>query len=148
MGLSDLNVAFKIVERNNGDFEGPKSDELICKAEAALGLKFPPSYRRFLEVLGCGDVAGMEFYGLINDEFVNSSVPNAIWLTLSERELGLPRELILVYGAGNGDFYAIDTSSVDEYGENPIVVIQINGDIKKIFDSFGSFMLSELKTIL
>jgi hypothetical protein len=29
-------------------------------------------YRRFLEELGCGDIAGEEFFGIIGDDFVNS----------------------------------------------------------------------------
>ena len=34
------------------EFSGPVSEELIQKAESILGVKFPPSYRRFLKEFG------------------------------------------------------------------------------------------------
>jgi len=148
MGFQHLNTAFDLINDYGGDFEGVKSPGLIDKAERALGLKFPPTYRKFLEVLGCGDIDGLEFYGVINDEFENSSIPNAIWLTLDERKAGLPNNLILVYGAGDGTYYAIDTSQVDDEGESPVVAYSVDGKTEKISDDFGSFLLSELRTIL
>ena len=40
------------------DFEGPKGKGLVEKAEATLGLHFPPSFRRFLMEWGCGSILG------------------------------------------------------------------------------------------
>jgi hypothetical protein len=59
---------------------------LVLKAESALGLKFPPTYRKFLLEYGCGNIFGMEFYGVVDDNFINSSIPDAIWITLNERK--------------------------------------------------------------
>jgi hypothetical protein len=50
-------------------FAGSKADDLIQKAEKALGLYLPPTYRRFVSALGAGDIAGQEFYGVIDDDF-------------------------------------------------------------------------------
>jgi len=148
MSLQDLEKAFDLIEENGGDFEGEKDNALIAKAEKALGLRFPPSYKKFLSTFGCGDIDGLEFYGLIGDDFENSSVPDAIWLTLEERKSGLPQSLVLVYATGDGAYYGIDTSQVDSSGECPVVSYEMNGSMEKIADDYGAFLLSELKTVL
>ena len=73
MSMKDLDKAFELIERNDdqADFDGPKSDSLLVKAEQTLGFPFPATYRTFLSRLGCGGIAGAEFYGVINDEFEN-----------------------------------------------------------------------------
>ncbi|ASA58318.1 hypothetical protein BSQ33_19640 [Vibrio gazogenes] len=149
MNMNDLNEAFQLINDFGGDFEGEKDIALIEKAESALNLKFPPSYRVFLKTLGCGDIEGLEFYGLIDDNFESSSVPNAIWLTLHERKAsGLPDHLVLIYGLDDGTLYAVDTKTTGLDGENPIVRYGADGVAEKVADSFGSFLLSELKTVL
>lgn len=149
MSNRDLDEAFELInEHGGGDFEGKKDFSLIEKAEAVLGLRFPPTYKKFLMELGCGDVEGLEFYGIIGVDFENSSVPDAIWLTLNERESGLPSSLIIIYATGDGTYYALDTDQVSADGENPVVSYGLNGRTEKIADDYGSFMLSELKTVL
>jgi hypothetical protein len=149
MSTQDLETAFDLIEANGGgDFEGPKEDSLINKAEVVLGLTFPSSYRRFLATLGCGDIEGLEFYGLVRDDFEHSSVPDAIWLTINERKAGLPNNLVLIYAAGDGTYYALDTWQVDDSGECPVVSYDVDGEIEKIADDYGSFLLSELRTVL
>ena len=149
MSSQDLEAAFELIDENGGgDFEGPKSSALVEKAEVALGLRFPPTYRKFLAELGCGDIEGLEFYGLIGDDFESSSIPDAIWLTLNERKSGLPSNLVLIYATGDGAYYALDTNQVNSDGENPVVSYEVNRSTKKIADDYGAFMLSELKTML
>ena len=148
MKSNDLYKAFELIDKNRSDFDGEKSEELIKKAEKALNLSFPPSYRNFLKVLGCGNIMGLEFYGLTNDNFVNSAIPNAIWLTLDERRLGLPNHLVLIYGVGDGSYYAIDTNTKFVGNENPIVHYSFGEITCRIADNFGSFLLEELQTVL
>jgi len=149
MSLRDLELAFELIDdHGGGDFEGEKDSSLIGDAEKALNLVFPPTYKKFLTRLGCGDIEGMEFYGLIDNDFNNSSIPDAIWLTLEERKSGLPKHLVLVNAIGDGGYYALDTGQTNEDGECPVVAYELNGQAEKVADDFGSFLLSELKTIL
>lgn len=149
MSSQDLEAAFELINENGGgDFEGPKDSAFLEKAEVALGLTFPPTYRKFLAELGCGDIEGLEFYGLIGDDFESSSVPDAIWLTLNERKSGLPNNLVLIYATGDGAYYALDTNQINSAGENPVVSYKLNGSLEKIADDYGAFMLSELKARL
>lgn len=148
-GIDDLRQALKIIDEiGGGDFEGNKSDDIISLAEIKLGLTFPPTYREFLKKLGCGDVEGLEFYGIITEDFENSSVPDAIWLTLDERKRGLPVNLIIFYSGGEGSYYALDSNEVDKQGEYPVVMFNQNaGPFPKVSNSFGSFLLDELRQL-
>ena len=149
MSDQDLDTAFELIDVNGGgDFDGKKDSTLIEKAENALGLRFPPTYKRFLAELGCGDIEGLEFYGIIGEDFERSSVPDSIWLTLNERKSGLPKNLILVCAVGDGTYYALDTSQVSSNEENPVVSYELNGSVKQVAADFGSFFLSELQTVL
>lgn len=148
MNIQDLNTAFELIEENGGDFEGEKDISLIEKAQSVLGVTFPPSYVEFLKSYGCGDIEGLEFYGVINDDFENSSVPDAIWVTLDERKSGLPHNLVIVYAAGDGTYYALDTSKLDDNGECSVVSYESNGNLEVIADNYGSFLLDELKTVI
>ena len=148
MSLRDLERAFELIQEHGGDFEGGKGSNLIERAEHALGVVFPPTYRKFLSTFGCGDIEGLEFYGIISGDFENSGVPDAIWLTINERSSGLPEHLILIYATGDGAYYAIDTSQVDNNGECPIVSYDLNRSLKKVAEDYGSFLLAELQTVL
>ena len=132
MSNQDLETALELIDENGGvNFEGNKDSALIEKEEQALGLKFPATYKKFLAKLGCGDIEGLEFYGIIDENFESASIPDAIWLTLDERKSSLPNNLILVYATGDGAYYAIDTCQVNSDGENPVVLYELNGSTKK-----------------
>jgi len=149
MGLHSLQKAFELIEEYGGDFDGLKAESLIEKAEEALSIKFPPTFRQFLSTYGCGDIEGLEFYGLTNDNFISSSVPNAIWLNLTLRKSGLPNNLILVYSTGDGNYIALNTSVVDENCENPVVLVTPNGDIlENVSSDYGDFLFTELQTVI
>src|SRR6267142_5164264 len=116
------NAVELIKSAGGGDFEGPKPESLVEKAEKALSLSFPPSYRRFLLELGCGDIKGLEIFGLIDANFERSTIPNGIWLTLDERRsIGLDPRYVMIGEGGDGTYYAIDTLNTDRTGEAPVV---------------------------
>ena len=154
--MSQLEQALQLIQANQdqGYFVGPRGEPLIRAAETALGLAFPPTYRRFLAELGCGDIAGAEFYGLIDDNFASGSVPNGIWLTLKLRNTNLlPPSLVVVSDIGDGGYYAIDTSQRDSQGENPIVawypgLSKPEVSPEKVSDDFGAFILQRISEAL
>jgi hypothetical protein len=150
MSLQDYQTAKSLIEEAGGDFEGEKSEALIVAAEQALEVKFPPSYRQFLLEMGCGDVNGLEIYGVINDKFEGSSVPNGIWLTLNERRsAGLNHAYILIGEGGDGTYYAIDTCRSGESGENPVIRISLDGsESEPVADSFGAYLLGAVNEVV
>jgi hypothetical protein len=138
------------------DFEGGKPASLVEAAERALGVIFPPSYREFLLSFGCGDVAGHEFYGVINSDFINSGVPDAVWLTLRERvDSDLPSRLVIVGVQGDGAYYALDCGRISEDKECPVVIWWPGASEEAYIDNaevlatdFGVFFLDKIKAAL
>lgn len=150
--MADLEHALVLVEQHQdeADFDGSKPGALLEKAEQALGFSFPPTYRAFLSRLGCGDVAGEEFYGVTDDNFVHSSIPNGIWYTLDERKnFQLPECLIVVGSTGDGGLYATDCSQTSDDGEHPVVEWW-SGPQKQsqIAHDFGEFFLNRIREAL
>lgn len=150
MSMEDLDKACELIERNEADFDGPKPDDLLEKAEIAIGLSFPATFRAFLSRLGCGDIAGAEFYGVIKDDFENSGVPDAIWLTLDKRKSSqLPNSHILVGTTGDGGYYAIDCSKSSGESENPVVEWWAGPQQQKeVAKDFGEFFLRTIREAL
>lgn len=150
MSLQDYRQAKELIQQNGGDFAGAKQEALIVIAEKALGVAFPPSYRLFLLELGCGDINGFEVYGLLNDIFGASSVPNGIWLTLHERKnLGLPSAFVLIGDSGDGNYIAIDTSTKTTSEENPIVRLSVDGGQSiPVATSFGTYLLDGVRSVV
>jgi hypothetical protein len=148
MSMDDYNKAKELLTNiKEGSFIGPRKEALVLKAENALGIKFPPTYRKFLLDFGCGDIFGNEIYGIIQDNFDKSTVPNGIWLTLDERKTAnLPKNLILI-AQGYDGYLALDSNqknSLDEYpiiewiGGNP------NNTNEIIYTDFGKYLLEIL----
>lgn len=151
MSVQKYQQARELIESlGSGSFEGSKSESLVAQAEAALGLVFPPSYRRFLLEMGCGDINGVEILGLIDNNFEISSVPNGIWLTLNERRtIGLDPAYVLIREGGDGSYYALDTGRRDDMGESPVVLLSIDGKQSiKIANSFGDHFLDVIRGVV
>jgi hypothetical protein len=139
--MSDYEQAVALLRENDdeADFVGPRSAELIQRAEVALGLRFPPTYRRFLSEYGAGNIGGTEIYGVIDDDFETSSVPDAIWLNLTH-----PREgLFVFYAVGEGTEFCLDTSRTAPDGEMPVVAVAPGdeGGREEVAQDFGIALL-------
>jgi cell wall assembly regulator SMI1 len=150
MSIQDFEKAIELIEEfGGGDFEGPKDESLIKKAEQKLGVKFPPTYRRFLASHGCGDVEGLEIYGVIKDDFDNSGIPDAIWITLKERQDSkIDANLVLISADGTGSYFAINTAVCDSDGESPVVLWEPGFGVReKIADSFGVYFFGALNEL-
>jgi antitoxin YobK len=153
MSWGTYQEAIDLMEQNEEecDFIGERTDELINKAENALGIRFSKIYRNFVKKYGAGSFGSQEVYGVIDDDFENSSVPDAIWFTLTEREdSNLPNHLLVVYDTGMSELFCLDFKKFNEYGE-PIVISFFQGiDLDKqyftvIANDFGDFLLDLVK---
>jgi antitoxin YobK len=101
----------------------------------------------FLKTFGAGNFGSQEIYGIVHDDFENSSVPDAIWCTLTERkEIDLPHHLLIIYHTGFEEFFCLDFSQQDTYGEPPVVAFVPGVDNDKqqyevIAKDLGDFLL-------
>lgn len=150
MSYQDWLKAKEFMKNNPEDIDavGEIDESLIIKAEAILNVKFPPSYRDFLKTFGTADWYGTEIYGLIDEDFVNSTIPDMVWKTAKMRKHGLPEHLIVIGDVGNGDLYCLDLKDVGSDGECSVTIwdheTESTGGMWDEFD-FGEFVLYRLQ---
>ncbi|MCR5289371.1 MAG: SMI1/KNR4 family protein [Treponema sp.] len=138
-----LEKAFNYIRNSdNSDFEGCKPEELVQKAENFLELKFPDEYRRFLLEFGCGDVDGVEIFGIINDKFETNSVPDAIAITSKERKnVALEKNLIIIADSPEY-YYALDISNTSVHVIE-LIPLKKASECEIVSNSFGEFLCSQ-----
>jgi hypothetical protein len=135
------------------DFVGPRSEELIQAAEAALGFRLPPMYRRFVSELGAGGAGSSEIYGVIDANFLSGPFPDGIWLTLNMREnpgFALPISMVIVGEDGYGGYYVLDTANAGQDGEPSVQMWEPwhTGSVDTlefIAPDFGTWFLYEVR---
>jgi hypothetical protein len=133
--------------RPGSTFSGKQPKALVAAAERTLGVTFPPTYRRFLLELGAGGVGSEEIYGVFQADFVNSSVPDAVWATMdARREMDLPQAFVMIHYDGGEFFHILDTAEVDERGECPVKMWNplLESAPPRVADNFASFFLDLL----
>jgi hypothetical protein len=129
---------------------GPKSLELIAKAEDALAVPFPKSYKDFLHRWGVMWFGGLEYYGVINDDFENSSIPDVVWVNLRLRsEENFPDHLIVFSNRDGVQYWCMDTSKMDTAGECPIVLWDnVGKEVDASFEmTFADFVVDEMEVV-
>ncbi|WP_078393756.1 SMI1/KNR4 family protein [Shouchella patagoniensis] len=148
MNITAYENAKLIISQNPSvaDFVGGCSDEALKKAEVLLGVELSDQYKDFLSTFGAGNFGAQEIFGIINDDFEKSSVPDGIWYTLTEREeSNLPRDLLIIYDTGAGELYCL--KYLDSHlNKEPIVVNYFPGyslqnqPYKIIANDFGELL--------
>jgi hypothetical protein len=150
--LSDYDEAVAVVadHLDEADFEA-QPEERVDRAEQVLGVRFPPSYRRFLLEYGAGGVGSEEIYGIVNDDFDDPRPPQAVGLTQRLRREGqISDDLVVTYNLGQGSYYALDTANAGPDGEAPVVgftpgLNSAGDELDTIAPSFASFFLETVR---
>ena len=147
MSMVDLDEALKIIagHADQALFAGPRDETLILSAEHALAGRLPPTYRAFVGSLGAGNFGALEVYGVIDQDFEDSTIPNGVWLTLSERrKSGLPSEYAIIGSSGDGGWYCIELGGQ----ESPVFLCSIGAapeSRQHIATDFGAFFLNGVR---
>ena len=167
--MKNLNKVFELFRLHSEYFHSGSEipEAMIIKAEDALNVVLPPSYRNFIKKYGTAQFFGSEYYGISNAALRNGGdfesvkrIPDAIWYTLTERkQFQLPKKYIIVGAPGYGPLDAIDTSKPDEHGECPVVMIAINDEdpvtkekewyeMEQMAPDFGTYLYNQSKAAL
>lgn len=150
MSMADYEQAKRIINESKGRgiFVGPRPEALVKKAEVALGVRFPATYRQFLLDYGAGNFGSAEFYGVIDEDWEDSSVPDGVWYTLKERaESSMPTEFVVVGDTGAGELYVLDSAQdrgavwIVDPGTSMTAREQVAAD-------FGAFLLDRVQEIM
>jgi antitoxin YobK len=156
MSIDDYEAALHLVQEHPelAEFVGPRDELVIRAAEQALGISFPPTYRRYLAELGAGNFGSSEIYGVIEADFAESGIPDGIWYTLRQRrEHGLPERLVIIASNEYGPLLCLDLGATPAGAEAPVVLY--DGEIsagepqtETVAQDFGTFFLQEVKVQL
>jgi hypothetical protein len=109
---------------HNCEVNGPVSSATIGAAEKTLGLNFPPSYRRFLELYGAASGPGFEINGLPEapaDPDESPSWSNVVQTTMRYRPDSLPQDSIIIAHDGMEFGYFLHCSKSDAQYEGPVI---------------------------
>ena len=123
----------------------------VSKAETYLDIKFSETYKQFLLSYGFLYFGYRRIYGIIDDNFINSEVPDMVWLTeKSRKDFDLPHHIIPISDIGDGSDYALDLSQMNSEQECPVVVWPAGGyeetpELEIVAPDFGTWFLSEVR---
>ena len=150
-------VRRRLKEHENGcQIAGPVPEAAISAAEAALGCKFPPSYRSFLRTFG--GIAIPPHLGVVHDfvgiaaEPADAANPvggasDVVRRTLQARiERKLADHLVVVgLGAQHQEWFCLDVSKPSSTGEYPVVLFDAKDNAldQQFYEDFGQ-MLAEV----
>ncbi len=151
MSIQDYETAKRLIDayQDKADFAGPQPESLVRAAEAKLGVEFPPLYRRFLLEYGVGGMGGFEIYGIIQEDFDHSGIPDAIWYSLQEqRDSNLPRGFVAICNSGDGEIICLDCEDLPT--EPPVMVFEPGYPLEEqcwevVAEDFGEFFLGLVK---
>lgn len=153
MGIHEVDEAIRLINQNaeHANFGGGASQHAIAKAEKAVGIKFPPSYARFLSELGGGHFAEQTFFGVQTDGEDRSL--DLVWHTLDQRQNGnLPDTHVVIGPYGEEAFFGFDCAARRSNEECPVAEFPRDyGDIQEpnYFElDFGSFLLARIRDVL
>ena len=139
--MSALDDAFAVLD-GEGDVVGARDEALVAAAEAALGLRFPPSYRQFLRRYGAGGIGAFEVYGVVEEPF-EGPVPDGVWMTLDARP-ALPATAVVLGDDGMGGLYVLDTA----HGDDPPVEVRSGDESELVAPSFADWLLDGVQAEL
>lgn len=127
----------------------PVSSEVISEAEKMLDLKFPESYKKFLEQYGSMEIVGaISIYGIgVSDPHLHELTDSAVHLTLELREeTQLPHYYLAFYNNEGDEQWCLDTRK-----ENASIIIwnYFSKDIERKYnEDFVNMIFSEIKTAI
>jgi hypothetical protein len=88
--------------------------------EKFVGKTLSPTYKVFLEEVGCGMVKGTS-YQFNGTELISDTLEDRKFYTETIPDKAPPDSYILISNIGDEVQWYMDTAIVDEYGESPIV---------------------------
>ncbi len=118
--------------QEEGDFTRARpTPNMLDTVRSVLGVTLPEQYLDYLNEYSHGGIAGVEILGI-------GLTGKVFFLdeTLEYRDEGLPDNLVVVENCDEW-LYCIDCS------DGTVVSWEINGNVKREFDCFDDFLLSE-----
>jgi len=129
------------------DTAGGASESAIAEAEAALGVRFPPSYRSFLARFGAANGYGYSVAGLFH--YPDKSRP-PLWsdvvslnLKIVRRFCNIPSRYVAIGNDGGDYTFYLDTGATEL--ESPVVVLGPGRDYVVVARNFNAYVMARSK---
>jgi hypothetical protein len=138
------NTLKKFSNEQVGRFIAPQNIETILSAEKILNVYFPLGYKNFLKKVGYWS----NIYGLTKNDFKNAGFEHVVNATLDQRHEALtPHQYVIISSTGDGGYYALDTSRMNEEYECPVVLLDEVHEQKPadVAEDCGQFLLWQLE---
>lgn len=125
------------------DFGDGVSGKWIIKAEERLGIKFPNSYKWWLENYGGGEIFGEEIYSIYEQNFDEVVGGDIVYMNeLSRANSNYQRNMLIICETDDQVFY-FDTSIKSKNDEYPIYELNSN---KLYANDFLEFLKKRIMT--
>lgn len=127
---------------------GERPQQLVGIAEQRLGVSFPSEYQAFLRVFGTFSYGSLEYYGLIDDDFDNSSIPDVVWFNESiRREEDFPHDLIAISDRDGVIYICLATADTAQTQRGHVIIWD---NVRKRISNdtgidFATFILEEIE---
>ena len=149
-----ITKAADIIDANYdlANFVGGVPFEEVWVAEGYLGVRFPNSYREFLQRYGAGSFGGRDVYGL---GVPDTGLPNVVWATdaLRGSDDFFPADLVVIQDTGEGDILCLATSRLNDQNECPVVqwIPEMSFEeqaFEVINSTFAHFLLRVVRSVI
>ena len=120
----------------------------IARAEAALGIRFPPSYRWWLENYGAGMLGDQSIFTILQMNFDEACGPDIVYQQLNNAVNGTrgPNALVVFEPESSDEIYYFDVSSPQGGGEYAVMREDLElGTIEQFAKSFDEFLLKQIQ---
>jgi hypothetical protein len=127
------------------------ADEWVIKAELALGVRLPASFRLFATRHGLALINKNELNGLLGVEFDDAVGPDIVFATRAERSVcGTPPYPVLLMDYDGDLKYFLDAARMDDSNECPVVQweIQAPQQYDDYAPNFAEFLVKMCKFYL
>jgi SMI1-KNR4 cell-wall len=154
MTESHYNQAVILLQENDIPLirvDGADQDKIEL-LETEISVSLPKSYRRLLSQFGLLGFEGNMISGIGKNGVKGDNFGSVCFSTIQlRRNKEITSSMVHIMPSGYGPYFVIDCGQIDQLGEAPVYEINERGynqGMKKVADSFGEFLLKEVKTAL
>jgi hypothetical protein len=126
--------------------------DTIKSLETEISVSLPKSYKRLLSQFGLLGFEGNMISGIGRNGIKGDNFGSVYFSTMQLRHSKeIAPNMVHVMPSGYGPYFVIDCAQIDQLGEAPVYEINERGyshGMKKVADSFGEFLLNEVKMAL
>lgn len=151
-GVESVRELAELISDNPDEcnFTGGMSPADIARAEAELGVSFPPSFRYFVSELGSCQCGSIELKGVNRTPRGGDRLRGTVSATLETRDdERFPPTLLVIEYDGMGGIISLDSSVSNEDGEYPVVAwdpgAEARGGPERLAEDFGTYALDRAR---